>query len=119
AKQTSGSHAKRASCLNDYRPLVTLGLEKSPQGRLSLIAPFDPPELHMVCVLDRGDNRGILMWCKIIPSLVGTHEGPDAFPRIFAGCVWALTLRSHHATPPDTLGEDRCDRIEFRSSQPA
>ena len=46
-------------------------------------------------------------------------KSPYVFPRIYRGCIWALALRSHHMKPPSALGDGRCDRLEFRSSQPA
>src|SRR3546814_17626843 len=51
------------------------------------------------------------------PGPVGTYESPDAFPRLFPGCTWALALRSHHMTPPRAFGAGRCERISSEESR--
>src|SRR5262249_44050213 len=44
-----------------------------------------------------------------------TTKSPDAFPSIFPGCIWALTLRSHHATP--RRRSMRPDRVQIEPAR--
>ena len=52
------------------------------------------------------------------PSLVDTSEKPRCVPENRSWVHLALRSRPHRTKPPSTLGGGRCDRIEFRSSQP-
>src|SRR3954469_7444464 len=98
-KQTSASHANGPAVT---MTIITLGSKKSPQR--------ETPQPRRYSW-----NPDVVL---IISALSVHTKSSDALPRIFPGCIWALALRSHHATPPGTLEEGRRDRVEFRSSQP-
>ena len=50
---------------------------------------------------------------------IDLKSSPDAFPGNLPGCIRALVLRSHQVKLPRVYGNDRCDRIPFRSDQRA
>jgi hypothetical protein len=99
-------------------------LSNRPQGisyaDLHAIGRRGGKELQPIGVLRRPTRENRMIERHFIPSrLVGTYEKPRRVPKSLCWVHPALASRSHHMKLPRTLGDGRCDRVEFSSSEPA